>query len=86
MKEIEGINLASELANANVEILQDKAIEIRRKIGGILGDFEKAGKITVKAEKALKDARDKELKLHDKIEKIKAGDWSVLEDEKEKKE
>lgn len=85
MQPIANVNLNECLTLAEEKVLSEEKGRIITKLKELLTSLKQATADVVKLEKEIKKANEKLAKLTEKYEKVKAGDWSVLQEEKEAK-
>ena len=82
MKPIQGIDLKQLTKDAAIDLLHRRKVTLSSKIQAL---YHKADGLSSDIDKLRNEMSGKENKLKatlEKIEKLQAGDWSVLEDEK----
>lgn len=78
MEKIEGVDLASELAQAEADIMAEQRSKVRALVGYLITDISKWQREKYEAQKSLAKLDEKIKQARAKYEKIKAGDWSIL--------
>lgn len=84
MKPIDGLDLTKIAEQAEKERIDEQASLVRRKITMVIGRSAEARGSILNLEKQLLKARERLGKEQAKLDAIQRGDWSVLEDEKDK--
>lgn len=80
MKPIEGVNLVDLVENTSVELLNDRRKQAASIIKQQLQRMEQLTIDVRNLEKELKKKQEKLVKAKAKMDKIKAGDWSLISD------
>jgi len=83
MKQIDGVNLVELVEESSKELISAKRNEAANLIKNHLQRVEQLALDVRKAEKELKKKSEALKKAQDKIDKIKAGDWSQLADKQD---
>lgn len=82
MKAIEGIDLVQELECVRAERLTAQTADVRKAINGIYNDLHSWKKQREDFGKQAEKLSEKIMKAEGKLERLKSGDWSVLNEEK----
>jgi phenylpyruvate tautomerase PptA (4-oxalocrotonate tautomerase family) len=83
MEKIDGINLSELITEASSEVLLEKRREVASAIRQMLNkQISLAGEIT-KMDKELAQKNKQLIEVNGKLDKIKSGDWSVLNEKKQ---
>jgi hypothetical protein len=83
MEPIKGIDLGELVNISSEQLLHDYRVEIGGKIKKLLVKCEVLPRDIKKLETELEKVRKSYKEALDKVEKLKAGDWSVLNEEKQ---
>jgi hypothetical protein len=83
MKKVEGVDLSVLIEQASVELrMQDETL-VKEKVKSLIVKLVGANEEVKKAEKALEKAQKAVEKYQARLDKVKTGDWSALEEQKE---
>jgi len=79
MKPIEGISLDDVVRDVELAMLRDHQVNVASAVRGLYSELYRLEKEREQAEHLAAKSREKIAKALDKLAKIKANDWSVLE-------
>lgn len=85
MQEIKDINLTEVVQESATELITERRKMVGNQIKQLLQRVEGLARMVVNGEKELKKIKDKLASAQAKIDKLKAGDWSILEEPKSSK-
>lgn len=82
MDKIEGVNLATVIAEAEAALLAEDRKKVNHAINGMLSNIRAWEAEIRKAETLIGERKGKIAKAREKLERIGAGDWSLLSEPK----
>ena len=80
MKAIDGVELKNEIAAVNAASLEAQKTKLREKISHILGEHSASAGSVAQCKKALEKAEASHAKHQARLDKLNAGDWTVLDE------
>ena len=81
MKPIEGVALATVMQDVAAEMQHEQLRKLREKIAHIYGQHRTERGSIAALEQQLVKARERLVKVEDKLRQLEGGNWSVLEEE-----
>ena len=82
MKEVQGVNLGELVSETATQLVADRRKMVGNQIKNLLQRTEGLARKLVLGKREIKKLEDKLASAQAKIDKLKAGDWSVLEERK----